>query len=176
MMDNKLLLIFQSIETCHELEKEFSSFWGKFRFREKREYKKIKNQLIDRINSLESDRWTIDYLHKLQKSIEAFYIILKDFFGKELYINTHEIEHEHASNIFLPMYFVDQQKENRLIILTIISNNISFKIYDTKTGNSFVSSSMDEVQPSQKKIESVCKHCLISMIMRYLNNDKVDNI
>ena len=172
LMHNKLILIFQSIQTAHELDKQFKTFLGWFKFREKREYKQLKKQLIEQINSLNEDRWTVEYLHKLQKSIEAFYLSIKDFFGQELYIPEYDPSQNNSSKIFLPIYFVDQKNKDRLIILEIVSDNITFRIMDTATGNSFTSSSIEEVQSSQKKIESVCKHCLITMIMRYLNNEK----
>lgn len=171
LMDPRLIQIFEAIRTVHDLEKEFSTFFGWFRFLDKRKYKKIKLQLIDCINRLYDEEWTITYLHRMEKSLEAFYLLLQDFLGKELYIVDFP-NCDHKNNVFLPICFMDQRNLNRIIRLEIISDDISFKIIDYSTGNTFTISANHSVQEDQKQIEAVCKHCLVSMILRFLNNEK----
>ena len=77
-----------------------------------------------------------------------------------------ENESTNGHSVFSTMYFTDTAKNNQ-IILDIISDNITFTVFDNITGNSFSVSSKDVVQPSQKKIESVCKQRLVEMLEDY---------
>lgn len=171
-MNTDLVLIFQSIQTIHELEEELSTWKGWFRFRDKREYKELKEKVRNKIESLKDDRWTVKYLRQLEQCIEAFYTIIEDYLGNEVYIRNYNPSEEKTSRVFLPMYFVDERNKDRVIVLDIVSDNITFRIMELSTGNSFSCSSSDEVQYGQKKIESVCKHCIITMLLRYLDKRK----
>ena len=170
-MDLRLIQIFEAIKTIHTLEKEFSTFFGWFRFLDKLKYRKLKHQLSECINGLYNEEWTIAYLHKMEKSLEAFYLVLQEFLGKELYIVDFP-NYDYSNNVFLPICFMDQKNPTRVIRLEIISDDISFKIIDYSTGNTFTISANHSVQEDQKQIEAVCKHCLVTMILRFLNNEK----
>lgn len=169
-MDNTFMNIFQSIKSCHDLEQEFSKPFGWIRFKEKREYKKLKDMVKEKINSLYDDEWTVEYIRSMQIWIKAHYIQLREFIGNEVYISEYEPDNEkNDPNTFTTMYFVDQKHKNRIIGLDIVSDNITFNIADLNIGSTFSVESIGKVQPSQKKIESVCKNCIVLMLLRYLD-------
>ena len=74
---------------------------------------------------------------------------------------------------FRTMYFEDRLRD-RIISLDIIAENINFAIMDTKTGNSFMVSSSNEVSESQHKIEEFCKRIFVDFLSDYLKGVPYD--
>lgn len=165
-MNRDILMIIQSCDTLHEVERELSKPFSFFRFKDKKEFKLLKTAILGKINALADDKWTIAYLYDLQYALKAYKSKLSSYMT-DIYISE-EDDHSSAQNIFDTMYFNDIKRNNK-IILDIVGDNITFTIFDNATGNSFSVSSNEAVQESQKKIESVCKERLIEMLENYLN-------
>ena len=168
-MNSKLLNIVQSSMTIRELEDEFSKRWGWFKFKEKRECKKLKNNLIKVINSLKNDRWTIYYLKDLENIIIGYYLYLSPYM-KDFYIQ--DIEIEKSSSTFRSMFFFEKEK-GHVIILDIIGDNIEFTIFDDRNGETLKLSAGNETTERQAKVVAICKEKIIDMFLSYLNDNKV---
>ena len=85
-MDQKLLLIFQSCDTIHQIRKEFSTPIGKLRFLEKRKLNKLVEKVKLSIESLKDDYWTIEYLAHLQQVLFMYGNQISDYM-KDFYVN-----------------------------------------------------------------------------------------
>lgn len=166
-MNQDIILIIQACDTIHEIKQELSKPLSFFKFYYKKEYKKLKGMVKDSIKGLYDMEWTIPYLFSLQITLKAYKSKLEPYMTN-IYISE-ENESTNGHSAFSTMYFTDTAKNNQ-IILDIISDNITFTVFDNTTGNSFSASSKDVVQSSQKKIESVCKQRLIEMLEEYCDN------
>lgn len=165
-MQNGLLLILQTCDTIKDLNNEFNKPFGWIRFKSKKEFKKLKSQIVDKIYELENDKWDVTYLRSLEETLLAYKTKLDEYFN-EVYIQDYD-KFEYNPKIFKPIYFSDLSKA-RMFILDIIADNITFVIMDTINGNTFSVSSSQEVQSSQKKIEKFCKQKIIEMLLNYLD-------
>ena len=163
-MNQDIILIIQACDTIHEIKQELSKPSGFLKFGQKKEYKKLKGMVKDKIEELANVEWTIPYLFSLQITLRAYKSKLEPYMAN-VYISE-EDEAKNDPSVFSTMYFTDIEKNNQ-IILDIISDNITFTVFDNNTGNSFSASSKDVVQQSQKKIESVCKQRLVEMLEEY---------
>lgn len=171
-MNNNLILILQSCDTYRDLNKELNKRFGWMRIKSKRDCKKLKNKLIERINTLANDKWTVGYLYGLQSTLLAYRNKLADYLI-DVYIRDYD-SINYNPKIFKTMYFYDRAK-SKVIMLEIIGDNIEFSIMNTKVGNTFSISSSGEIQDSQKKIEDFCKQKIIEMLVMYLDNiDSLD--
>ena len=168
-MNSKLLNIIQSSITIRDLEDEFSKKWGWTKFKEKRECKKLKNNLIEIINSLKEDRWTIYYLKDLENIILTYYIYLSPYM-KDFCIQDAEIEDK--SYKFKSIFFFEKEK-GHVIILDIIGDNIEFTIFDDRNGENLKLSAGTETTEKQSKVVEICKEKIINMFLNYLNDNKV---
>ena len=167
-MNKDILMIIQSCDTLHEVERELSRPFGFFRFKDKKEFKLLKTAINSKIRSLLDDRWTVEYLYDLQYALKAYKSKL-DSYMKDIYISE-DNSNPLGTPIFDTMYFNDIKRNNK-ILLDVVGRNITFTIFDNTTGNSFSVSSSDFVQESQKKIESVCKKCIVDVLEDYCNYD-----
>lgn len=165
-MNRDILMIIQSCDTLHEVKRELSKPLSFFKFKDKRECKKLEEMIHAKIKALAEDKWTISYLYDLQYALKAYKSKLSSYMS-DIYISEEE-DHSSVQNIFDTMYFNDIKRNNK-ILLDIVGDNITFTIFDNVTGNSFAVSSREEVQESQKKIESVCKERLVEMLENYCN-------
>ena len=165
-MNKDILMIIQSCDTLHKVERELSSPFSFFKFKEKRECKKLEQAIHNKINSLKDDKWTVEYLYGLQYALKAYKSKL-DSYMRDIYISE-DNSNPLGTPIFDTMYFNDIKRNNK-ILLDVVGSNITFTIFDNTTGNSFSVSSSDFVQESQKKIESVCKERLVEMLENYCN-------
>jgi len=162
-MRNDLLLILQSCDSIKLLNDEFNKRFGWLRFFDKIKCNKLKKMLLQKIDELANDKWTVDYLLILQKTLLAYYSKLENYLDdisiQDPYVNL---------NLFKPMYFTNVN-DNHVIILEIVANSIQFTVFDTIKGDTFKTSSAGEVSPSQNKMETICKQKIIAMLKRYLN-------
>lgn len=165
-MSNHIVLIFQMIQNLHELEDELNKPFGWIKIFPRWKCNKLKKQIRDQINRLIDDEWSIRYLFNLQTILRTYYDKITTYLEKDMYISDELLKS--PSGKFCPMYFVDNDKPYRLIIIEILLNNINFRIVDTSTGNSFSIESVD-IQPSQYKLISICKQSLINTLIRYLD-------
>ena len=168
-MNKDIILIVQSIESLHKTKDELKKFRNFFKFKEKKECKELEALLHEKIQSLMDDKWTISYLFDLQHSLKAYESKLDSFMISNVFISSEEND-DNAQNVFHTMYFEDRERNNK-IVLDIIGDTITFTIFDNITGNSFSVSSRESVQQSQKKIESVCKKCIVDVLEEYCNYD-----
>ena len=166
-MNKNILMIIQSCDTLHEVERELSRPFGFFRFKDKKEFKLLKTAINSKIRFLLDDRWTVEYLYDLQYALKAYKSKLESYM-KDIYISE-DNSNTLGQQIFDTMYFNDIKRNNK-ILLDIVGSNITCTICDNTTGNSFSVSSSDFVQESQKKIESVCKERLVEMLENYCNS------
>ena len=172
-MNIELFSILSACETLHNAEYEINNKFFLFRRKYKKELNTNKSRIREKIQNIINDKWDTKYLFDTQKTIINFYDKLKPFIENRFYIP--DVEKINAEdNKFHSMYFFDTdvtKNKNNIIIIDIISDNINFTIFDSNTGNSFIVTSSHEVQESQKKIESVCKHIFVDSIMDFLNKN-----
>ena len=69
-MNKDILMIIQSCDTLHEVERELSRPFGLFRFKDKKEFKLLKTAINGKIKSLLDDKWTVEYLYDLQYALQ----------------------------------------------------------------------------------------------------------
>ena len=169
-MNSKILNIIQTSITIRELEEEFSKKWGWTKFKEKRECKKHKNQLLKIINSLINDKWNIYYLRDLQNIIISYRNYLSPYM-KDFYIQ--DIDKEKSNNSFFNTMFFFEKDKGHIIILDIISDNISFTVFDDRNGKNITLSSGEETTEKQNKLVLICKQKIINMFINFLNDNKV---
>ena len=162
-MNIDIILIIRSCSTLHDVENELNTPLSFFKFKDKKECKKLKEMIHQKINSLVDDVWTIPYLFDLQQTLKFYSSKLDSYMMNKIYISEDE---ENDPTKFSSMYFTDIDRDNKIII-DILSDTITFTIFDNHTGNSFSVSSKDKVQGSQKKIESVCKERLMEVLSEY---------
>lgn len=165
-MSDHIVLIFQSIQNLHELEDELNKPFGWIRLLTKWQCGKLRKQIHSKIDQLINDQWSIKYLFNLQTILRTYYDKIYTYLGQDMYLSDELLKSSYGK--FCPMYFVDHDKPDHLIIIEILLNNIDFKIVNTSTGNLFSLESND-IQPSQYKVISVCKRSLINTLIRYLN-------
>ena len=161
-MKNKFLLILQSCDRIHDLDNEFKKPFGWLRFKEKKEYKNLKSKLINLIEDLSKDTWTVKYIIDMEFALIAYYSKLEEFMYN-FYIR--DWNNESLLNKFKPICITD---ENRVYMIEIIANNLTFTIFDTRTGENIQIISGNETSDSQKKIESICKTSIINILKDYL--------
>lgn len=191
VVNKDIILIIQSSDTLHKVKDELSSPRAFFRFKAKKEAKQLEEQILEKIQSLVNDTWTVQYLYDLQQTLRLYKDKLEDYMKLAMVfisevdeknadaalskavsaIHSQHQENDSSRAFFSDMYFHDKEKGN-MIILSVISDNIEFTIFDPRTGNTFSVSSEQEVQSSQKKIESVCKQRLIEVLTGYLKLGK----
>ena len=169
-MNKDVILIIQSSDTLWQVKEELSKPFSFFKFKEKKEVKELESQIREKINSFSEHKWTVSYLYDLQNTLYAYKDKLSSFMEEKFYISeVDETENSKSSHpTFCDMYFEDIERHNK-IILSITGDNINFTIFDEKLGNTFTVSSENQVQESQKKIESVCKQRIIETFLDYLD-------
>lgn len=170
-MNLELSNIISACITLHKAEEEVSKKFFLTRKKYRKEIEENRNLIKEKIKSLENDEWTIQYLHDIEESIFLYFDYIKHYMEHYFSIPSYDTNTITDPKKFYDIYFYDNQKENvkdRMIILEIITDNITFTIFDNITGNSFSTSSKYAVQNSQKKIESVCKHCIINCLLEFL--------
>lgn len=165
-MSDHIVLIFQSIQNLHELEDELNKPFGWIRLFTKWQCGKLRKQIRYKIDQLINDQWSIKYLFNLQTILRTYYDKINMYLGQDMYLSDELLKSPYGK--FCPMYFVDRDKPDHLIIIEILLNNINFRVVNTSTGNLFSLESHD-IQPSQYKVISVCKRSLINTLIRYLN-------
>lgn len=168
-MNSKLLNILQSCLTVKDLENEFSKRWGWTKFKEKREYKKLKEQLVLAIESLKNDNWNIYYIRDLENIIISYYTYLSPYM-KDMYIQ--DIDTDRQNSGFRTMFFFEKEK-GHVIILNILGNSLNFTVFDDRNGNNITISGGEESTDRQKKLIDICKQKIIDMFLNYLNDNKV---
>ena len=174
-MNSKLYVLLQSCDTVHQIEEELDGKFFLFNIKKKKELKKSKDQIIAAIESFKEDKWTVEYLRDLQRTLFVFAKDLEpyfvDFYISGIKDNPDPVEISLSQ--FHSMYFEDRLKD-RIISLDIIADNINFAIMDTKTGNSFTVSSSNEVSEGQHKIEEFCKRVFVDFLNDYLKGVPYD--
>lgn len=169
-MNKDIILIIQSSDTLHQVKNELSSsFFSFLKFKTKSEVSRLSSMISSKIQSLSSDKWTVSYLIDLQQTFLLYKDKMSSYMLNKFYISDITDPEVNRSSTFADMYFYDSDKGNQ-IILSIVSDNIEFTIFDPRTGNTFSVSSRDYVQDSQKRIESVCKQRVIEVLTDYLND------
>ena len=117
-MINPLLSIFQCCDLIRDLNNEFNKPFGWLKIKEKREYKKLKNQVINMIDNLIKDTWTVEYLFNLEKIFILYWdrlekysediSITKDILFWVYYFNIRFIDHIISySGIFMITYTIN---------------------------------------------------------------------
>jgi len=174
-MINPLLSIFQCCDLIRDLNNEFNKPFGWLKIKEKREYKKLKNQVINMIDNLIKDTWTVEYLFNLEKIFILYWDRLEKY-SEDISI-TKDITYTQSLNKFIPIYFSDIE-ENKMYILDIKPGNvIIFSIIHTKSGRVLEISSGDGVtNDSQRKVELQCKKKIINILKNYLDDISNSNI
>lgn len=165
-MNKDIIMIIQSCDLLHNVRQDLSKPSSFFKFKDKKECKKMESMIRSKIQDLVNEEWTISYLYSLQYAIKAYKQKLGYDRLKHIYISEDIEDHPNDQSKFDTMYFDDIDKDTK-IILDIIGDTITFTIFDNSTGNTFSVSSQLRVQESQKKIESVCKERLVELLESY---------
>ena len=168
IMKNNLLLILQSCDTVRELQKQFKKPFGWLRFKEKKEYEILKKELEKQIDNLVNDVWDIRYLTGLEYTIISYYSKLQEYLY-HFYIR--DYNNPNKMNQFKPICITDDEYR----VYTIESNglNLSYTIFDIRTGEHLKIVSGNTTSEAQKKIELTCKKVLIKIIKNYMNDIKI---
>ena len=171
-MTNTILAILQCCDSIRELNEEFQKPRGWMKFKEKRECKKLKAQLIPMIDSLLNKKWTIDYLINLERTLLLYWNKLENYV-EEIAIST-DSTFTQSLNKFIPMYFSDLENDKMYILDIKANTNITFTIIQTKTGQLLEIVGGESTNDSQKKVEIQCKEKIIKMLKNYLDDISVD--
>ena len=171
-MKNTILSILQCCDIIRDLNEEFQKPFGWMKFKEKRECKKLKSELIKMIDSLKDEIWNIQYLKNLENALLLYYDKLEDYI-EEISISNHN-SFSQSINKFEPIYFSDIYNDKMYILEIRGNSNIVFTIVNIKTGKSLEIISGDTTNASQKKVEMQCKEKIISSLNNYLENISVD--
>lgn len=165
MHTNNLLIILQSCDLIKDLTEEFKKPFGWLRIKEKIECKKLKKELITKINYLKDDIWDIEYLHNIERMFIMYYDKLEPYLD-DIQIQDHELK---SFTVFKSIYFYETDTQ-RMIILDVVNDGITFTIFDTITGETLKIASTNQVSESQKKVVGICKQKIIDTLLRYLDN------
>lgn len=164
-MKNNLLLILKSCDIIEDLSNEFKKPFGWLKIRQKRAYRKLKNELEDMIDNLIDDKWTTEYLINME------YIIISYYSKLQLYMDNFYIRDWNdvsKLNKFKPICITTDS--SKIYIIEIIANNITFTIADIYSSNTTQIISGQEVTDSQKEVELECKKSLINILKKYLED------
>lgn len=167
-MKNKILLILKSCDTIRALQEEFKKPFGWLKFKEKKEYNALKKELEDRIDSLVEDVWDIQYLIGLEYTLISYYSKLKDYMYN-FYIR--DYNNPNKLNQFKPICITDD--DYRIYTIEIINNNLTFTIFDIRTGENIQIISGSQTSEGQKKIELICKKIIIKILKNYMNDIQI---
>ena len=173
--------IVQMKKTLDDVKNDInSSIISKIRFSGK--YKKLKRDIIDKINSygpLNDEPWNAEILRNLQLSIIVNYYDMCMYFDSmsipELeYASDEQKINIFTSNIFCTMYFKVKDK-NHLIMLDIIASNISYTIFDENTGSSLEIVSESSTSRSRFIAENICKGCIRNTLINMIEDFKMED-
>lgn len=171
-MKNTILTILQCCDTIRDLTEEFNKPFGWLRFKEKKEYNKLKNELIEMIDSLKNDKWDIEYIKNMENTFIYYWDKLEKYSEEISITNDNKIN---ISNKFIPIYFSDIEN-NKMYILNIKGNScIIFTIINIKTGRYLEILSGESTNSSQLKVEMQCKEKIINVLKNYLEDIIIDN-
>lgn len=165
---NNIYVILQCCDIVRDLYNEFNKPFGWLKFKEKREYKKLKEQLIEMINNLMYDKWTVDYLFNLERIFLLYWDKL-EIYSEKISI-TKDNTYTQSLNRFIPIYFSDLENDKLYILDIKPGNSIIFSIMHTKTGRVLEISSTDTTNDSQRKVEMQCKEKIIDVLKNYLDD------
>ena len=169
-MNSKLFAFLRACDTIHQVDKTLGGKFFLFNIRKKKFLKKSKNQLQEVIDSFNEDKWTVEYLYDIERTLFVFAKDLEPYFVDFYISGIKDVGTEPVGMAsFHTMYFEDRLRD-RIISLDIIANNINFAIMDTKTGNSFTVSSSE----GQHKIEEFCKKIFVDFLNDYLKGVPYD--
>lgn len=171
-MINNILAIFQCCDAIRDLNEEFNKPFGWLKFKEKKEYKKLKSQLIEMIDNLMYDKWTVEYLYNLERVFLLYWDNLEKY-SEELSI-TKDKTFTQSLNKFIPIYFSDLENDKLYILDIITANSILFSIINTKSGRVLKISGGEETNESQRKVEIQCKEKIIKVLKNYLDDITID--
>lgn len=173
-MNSKLYALLRACDTVHQVDKELEGKPFIFNIRKIRSSKKSKEKLQEVIDSFYDDKWTVSYLYDIERTMLVFLKDLEPYFVDFYISGIKDVGKEPVGmSPFHTMYFEDRLRD-RIISLDIIAENINFAIMDTKTGNSFMVSSSNEVSESQHKIEEFCKRIFVDFLSDYLKGVPYD--
>lgn len=165
-MKNTILTILQCCDNIRELTEEFNKPFGWLKFKEKKEYKELKNKLMEMIDSLKDDKWDIEYIKNMENTFLYYWDKLEKY-SEDISITK---DNNIITNKFIPIYFYDIEN-NKMYILNIKGNsNIIFTIIHTKTGRYLEIIGGESTNSSQAKVEMQCKEKIIDILKNYLND------
>jgi len=165
---NNIYVILQCCDIVRDLYNEFNKPFGWFKFKERKEYKKLKAQLIEMIDNLMYDKWTVDYLFNLERIFLLYWDKL-EVYSEKISI-TKDTTYTQIINKFIPIYFSDLENDKLYILDIKPGNSIIFSIMHTKTGRVLEISSVDITNDSQRKVEIQCKEKIIDVLKNYLDD------
>ncbi len=167
-MTNTILAILQCCDSIRELNEEFQKPWGWLKIKEKRECKKLKEKLIQMIDSLLEDKWNIEYLVNMERVLLLYWDKLENYI-EDIAISK-DNTFTQTINKFVPIYFSDIDN-NKVYILDIKGgSSITFTILSLKTGKYLEIVGGEYTNSSQTKVEMQCKQKIIEMLKNYLEN------
>lgn len=164
-MKNNLLLILKSCDIIEDLSNEFKKQFGWLKIRQKRAYRKLKNELEDMIDNLIDDKWTTEYLINMEYIIISYYSKLQPYMDNFYIRDWNDVS---KLNKFKPICITTDS--SKIYTIEIIANNITFTIADIYSSNTTQIISGQEVTDSQKDVELECKRSLINILKNYLEN------
>lgn len=168
-MKNNLLLILKSSDIVKDLAEEFKKPFGWLKFKEKREYKKLRQNLLESIDSLIDDKWTVDYLINFEYIIISYYSKLKPYMDNFYIRDWDDIS---KINKFKPICITSDHDE--IYTIEIITNNITFTIFNIYSGNTTQIIAGNEVGDTQRNIELECKKVIINILKNYIDDNIYD--